>query len=134
MNSAPPTMPIRPVTAASGTWPSIKIHITAKAMPTALPGLSCAQSDMPAKIEQRVSGEAHDDDRQHDRDRGRDRIGFGVESLDVGGCLPDLVDGDDCLHHGRDREQRDDDEHERRHRPAQQHRRARLRLQGLRRR
>ena len=38
MNSAAPMAPITPVSAASGTWPSIKIHITAKAMPTAAPG------------------------------------------------------------------------------------------------
>jgi hypothetical protein len=49
MNSAAPITPITPVSAASGTCASMRIHITVKAMATAAPGWSLAQNDMPGK-------------------------------------------------------------------------------------
>jgi len=47
MNRAAPPMPMRPVSVASGIRPSMNIHMTAKAIPTALMGLSCDQRATP---------------------------------------------------------------------------------------
>ena len=75
MNSEQPTTPINPVTAASGTWLSIRIHMHANAMPTALPGLSCAHADMPAKSNN-ATRECDNDDCKQNGDRGRHGIGL----------------------------------------------------------
>jgi hypothetical protein len=81
------------------------------------------------EIEHRIAGQHHNDDREQDGNGGCDRIRLCPGRLDISDSLPDLVERDDGLHDGADRQQRHNDVHERRHWPAQQHGGAALRVE-----